>query len=165
MSPKVSYLLVFASSLLLSLFARNLSENNDFILQDGSIGIGTKEPFTQFHIQRPQGHPNGSTIQLQYGDVFSQYTQTQSGGAWNLRQGDGTLQAVFRSYGDSFFNKTVGKVGIGEEFPGSKLEVAGGNIHISDDDSGLILTSANGTCYKLSVSDAGNLITSPITCP
>ena len=62
-------------------------------------------------------------------------------------------------------NKSVGNVGIGQEFPSSKLEVSGGDIHVSDADNGLILTSSNGSCFRLRVTDAGSLSVDPISCP
>ncbi len=41
-----------------------------------------------------------------------------------------------------------------------------GNLRAGSDSShGLILTSPNGTCYRLTVSDAGALSTASITCP
>ncbi len=165
MKENLNYLLIIGLSVMLTSLARNYTNDKDLIIEDGSVGIGTTMPFTQFHIQRPLGHPNGSTIQLQYGPVASQYSQNASGGAFNLRNADNSIQAIFRSYGDTFFNKEIGNVGIGVEFPSSKLEVSGGDLHLSDNDSGIVLTSATGDCYKLTVTTSGTLSVAPITCP
>ncbi len=57
-------------------------------------------------------------------------------------------------------------VGIGTTAPKTKLEVAGGNIHVSQPGQGIILKSPNGaTCALLSITDAGALSTTPIACP
>jgi hypothetical protein len=57
-------------------------------------------------------------------------------------------------------------VGIGTTAPKTKLEVAGGNIHVSQPGQGIILKAPNGTtCALLSLTDAGALSTAPIACP
>ena len=53
-------------------------------------------------------------------------------------------------------------VGIGVTTPASKLEVDGGDIEIDDSASGLILRSPNGTRYRITVDNAGNLSTSTV---
>jgi len=53
-------------------------------------------------------------------------------------------------------------VGIGVTSPASKLEVDGGDIEIDDSASGLILRSPNGTRYRITVDNAGNLSTSTV---
>ena len=56
--------------------------------------------------------------------------------------------------------KKDGSVGIGSTVPTSKLDVVGGDIRVGINTSqGIILTSANGTKYRLIVSDAGVLST------
>ena len=53
-------------------------------------------------------------------------------------------------------------VGIGVTSPASKLEVDGGDIEIDDSARGLILRSPNGTRYRITVDNAGNLSTSTV---
>jgi len=57
-------------------------------------------------------------------------------------------------------DKTTGNLGIGTTNPAYKLDVDG-TIRAQ----GVILTSPNGTCYRVTVSDAGALNTASITCP
>ena len=56
-------------------------------------------------------------------------------------------------------------VGIGTSAPKAKLHVEGGNLFVGQAGQGIILKSPNGTCYLLTVSDAGALTTASVTCP
>jgi len=55
-------------------------------------------------------------------------------------------------------------VGIGTSAPKTKLHVAGGDVFVSSP-NGLIITSPNGACWRISVSDTGTLSTTSTTCP
>lgn len=63
---------------------------------------------------------------------------------------------------DAYFG---GNIGIGTAPSSSARIIAKGDIAVSTSSKGLILTSANGTCYRLTVTNAGALSTSSITCP
>jgi hypothetical protein len=58
----------------------------------------------------------------------------------------------------------TGNVGIGTAAPGAKLHVAGGSVFIAQPNS-LILTSPNGNCWFLTVSDTGTLSSFNVPCP
>lgn len=60
-----------------------------------------------------------------------------------------------------------GYVGIGtnELSPASRLQIANGDIYLSDMGSGVILKSPNGQCWRLSVNNNGNFLSTPIECP
>jgi hypothetical protein len=55
-----------------------------------------------------------------------------------------------------------GNVGIGISSPGSKLDVSGGDIETSTASKGLILKSPNGTRYRVTVDNSGNLSTAAL---
>ena len=57
-----------------------------------------------------------------------------------------------------------GHVAIGplSGLPASKLTVTGGDIEVEDNGDGLILSSPNGTRYRITVDNSGNLSTSAV---
>jgi hypothetical protein len=72
----------------------------------------------------------------------------------------------FSSTADNqFLINATGGVGIGTNNPGTaRLKVVGGNVFIAQPNS-LIITSPNGTCWFIKVSDTGTLSTTSLTCP
>ena len=80
---------------------------------------------------------------------------------------DGSFQ--FRIMGDVTAGGSVpsanrGNVAIGPlvGLPASKLTVTGGDIEVEDNGDGLILSSPNGTRYRITVDNSGNLSTSAV---
>ncbi len=59
----------------------------------------------------------------------------------------------------------TGKVGIGTMTPTQRLQVSSGNIYIDQAGDGVILKSANGNCWKLTVLNSGAVNTAAIVCP
>ena len=58
------------------------------------------------------------------------------------------------------------RVGIGTTLPKARLDVATGDILIGAPGAGIILKSPNGAlCRKLTVDNAGALVTTAIACP
>jgi hypothetical protein len=66
--------------------------------------------------------------------------------------------------GGRFTVKENGNTGIGTNNPNSKLQVVGGNVYIANPNS-LIITSPNGSCWLIGVSNAGALTTIATPCP
>ncbi|NNE16512.1 MAG: hypothetical protein HKN51_16135 [Saprospiraceae bacterium] len=58
-----------------------------------------------------------------------------------------------------------GNVGIGTDDPFSKLEIKDGDIYINDINNGVIMKSPNGNCWRMTVDDTGNFVSTAITCP
>ena len=79
---------------------------------------------------------------------------------------DGAFQ--FRIMGDvtagGSTGSSNGNVAIGPlvGLPASKLTVTGGDIEVEDNGDGLILSSPNGTRYRITVDNSGNLSTSAV---
>jgi hypothetical protein len=60
---------------------------------------------------------------------------------------------------------STGFVGIGTSRPKAQLQVKGRDVFIEDVNRGVILKSPNGSCWRMTVSDAGQPIYTTITCP
>lgn len=61
--------------------------------------------------------------------------------------------------------ETSGEFGIGTSEPKARLEVANGDIFISDIDRGIIMKSPDGQCWRGTLNDEGNLRFVAIDCP
>jgi hypothetical protein len=58
-----------------------------------------------------------------------------------------------------------GNIGIGTKGPAAKLEVANGDIYISDIKKGIIMKSPDGNCWRGKVDNFGKLVFNKIVCP
>lgn len=61
--------------------------------------------------------------------------------------------------------RTTGEFGIGTSEPDARLEVANGDIFISDIEGGIIMRSPDGQCWRGTVDNLGSLRFSAIDCP
>jgi hypothetical protein len=58
-----------------------------------------------------------------------------------------------------------GNVGIGTEDPAAKIQVTGGDVFIENIDSGVIMKSPNGNCWRVTMNNDGTLKSTAIACP
>lgn len=58
----------------------------------------------------------------------------------------------------------LGNIGVGTSSPRTKLHVNGG-VYIEDASKGIIMKSANGQCWRITVGNTGTLTSTPVTCP
>jgi hypothetical protein len=156
----------------------------------GNVGVGTGptnvDPTVRFQIRANTG---GSTTNLRLvnddatgstgmlftgnGPDFNNFAI----GINNTSSASGANEAYIYQY-DNFDMKfgtnsterlrilANGNIGIGTATANTKVQVAGGDIYLEDTNSGIILKSPNGTsCYRVTVDNAGNLITTSIACP
>ena len=139
------------------------------------IGIGNTQPSAEIHIGNPLVDDVRDTIIITRGGIGIGTADLSNVDA-NLYNLDGGC--LFGSVGigtTTIVNDTTdlyvvgnsefyGNVGIGTTNPTDKLTVRGGDISVGINTSnGLVLTSANGTKYKLFVSNAGVLSTVLVT--
>lgn len=75
-------------------------------------------------------------------------------------QNDSTFAGYFEGRG--FFQDNVG---FGTKSPAAKVEIADGDVYISDVDKGIIMKSPDGNCWKGVLDNTGMLQFSAVECP
>lgn len=58
-----------------------------------------------------------------------------------------------------------GNIGIGVTDPSTKLQIADGDVYIDSINSGVIMKSPNGSCWRMTVDNSGNPVFTQIVCP
>lgn len=168
------------------------TNSNDAYYNQGKIGIGTNDPKIKLHIKDStsqlyfgyQPGYDGPYINL-LGEVAGQTSMFGLG----LAQKDYNYKGNILCYKDwaylygNIYNKGIaiipdlnqtpagvfidvnGSVGVGVDNPHAKLEVADGDIYISDIDKGIIMKSPDGNCWRGVLDNSGQLNFTIIDCP
>lgn len=58
-----------------------------------------------------------------------------------------------------------GNVGIGTSLPQSRLHIKEGDVYLDTNQGGMILKNGNGDCFKITVDNGGNLLSTNVPCP
>ena len=179
---KIEFIQLIKATILFvfSLFSLRINEQTKLAISGNKIiidkiGIGNTQPSAEIHIGNPLVDDVRDTIIITRGGIGIGTADLSNVDA-NLYNLDGGC--LFGSVGigtTTIVNDTTdlyvvgnsefyGNVGIGTTNPTDKLTVRGGDISVGINTSnGLVLTSANGTKYKLFVSNAGVLSTVLVT--
>ena len=122
----------------------------------GNVGIGTTSPSQKLQV-------------VSDSIIMADFTTTSTKGGIKISEADegGFLSteanriclgsAIGVSNNNLTYHMGTNYLGIGTASPGSKLEVAGGDIEVDDSSSGLILKSPDGTRYRITVANGGTL--------
>jgi hypothetical protein len=133
-----------------------------YIQRDGRIGIYTKRPNAELDVNGgiKIGYSMISTPGLLRfnGSDFEGY----NGKSWVSLSGTSEYQWQ-KTDNDIYY--TQGNVGIGTEQPYTKLEIAKGDIFISDIEYGIIMKSPDGGCWRGTLDNTGSLNFVSIACP
>jgi hypothetical protein len=140
----------------------------------GNVGIGTTSPGTVHGVSygTTKLHIDGGTDRGQLvveGDVLAAIILSDNGATVNQRVfqtsvngGDYQIKPLndngtSTAQGAAITVLHGGNVGIGTTSPTSKLEVAGGDIELSDVAGGITMISPDGTRYRITVANGGTL--------
>jgi hypothetical protein len=139
------------------------------------VGIGTTAPQAALHIAVDDGDIFLGDAGCDPGFVGIGFAPMTLCDDYSLL-GNGTDTIINRPTGgdisfreDNFNQMTIeagGEVGIGTSAPHAKVHVAGGDVAISSQSSGLILRATDGSnCFRVTVNNAGTLDTTLLACP
>jgi hypothetical protein len=101
--------------------------------------LGTNARSIALHVNQPEGYIKFSTGGLSGAGGYPAFERMRIDGA--------------------------GNIGIGTHSPSAKLQIADGDIYISDIDQGIIMKSPDGQCWRGPIDNTGTLNFAPVKCP
>lgn len=113
-------------------------------------------------------YPNIPTVPSYLRDISLIYTGKADNGL-QLTSANGDIRFTTNGFASSDFERMRitfgGNIGIGTSNPASKLQVANGDVFIENVSSGVIMKSPDGSCWRMTVSNAGAPVMTKIACP
>jgi hypothetical protein len=99
---------------------------------------------------------------------YTYVVNNENGVAIRARNASGNIKFWTGGDGLSFERMTItssGNIGINNIDAKSKLHISNGDVYIDQIGSGVIMTSPNGQCWRMTIDNSGNPIFTSITCP
>ncbi len=163
--------------------------NRHFVFENGDMGVGTASPTSALQIHRDEepefklSNNQGDLIMAvvntpwhyaptsQEGDVVfkTHYNGNRHGMIFNLNDdlNDGNSYIKFN---DNHNHHTLtilnnGNTGFGTDKPQTRIHLEDGDIYLSDIQSGIIMKSPDGQCWRGRLNEQGVLVFTSIDCP
>jgi hypothetical protein len=113
-------------------------------------------------------YPNVPTVPSYLRDIAMIYTGKVDNGL-QLTSATGDIRFTTNGFASEDFERMRitfgGNIGIGTSNPAAKLQVANGDVYIQNVGSGVIMKSPDGSCWRMTVSNAGAPVMTKIPCP
>ncbi len=163
--------------------------NKDFVFENGNVGIGLDSPSSAIEIYREEepefklSNNEGNIMMAvvntpwhyaptsQPGDVVfkTHYSGNRHGMIFNMNDdyNDGNSYIKFN---DNYNHHTLtilnnGYIGFGTDKPKARIHLEDGDIYLSDIQSGIIMKSPDGQCWRGRLNEQGVLVFTSIDCP
>ncbi len=136
----------------------NLQVSKSIEIRD-TLDISTTGSVAMFNLWKSGNDPDPNSNHM---IQFSRGVYPSHLGAAHIKSTHSTTSCCAKNLE---FATAPGNVSPGAETKTFSLLGNGANGFFNQPGSGLILKSANGTCYKITISNSGSLITSLVTCP
>jgi len=166
-----------------SILNRNPTPNSMFqvgggtltVFRSGYVGIGESNPdniFAKLHVVDSNNETALILIQNTISSGAAQFVSNNGSISWaagivdpdSVENANAVNNYTIRNF-DRGTNDVIISSATGSASFISSITVNSGNFYNSTADQGIILKSANSTCYKVTVSNAGALQTASVTCP
>jgi len=166
-----------------SILNRNPTPNSMFqvgggtltVFRSGYVGIGESNPdniFAKLHVVDSNNETALILIQNTISSGAAQFVSENGSITWgagivdpdSAENANAVNNYTIRNFSNGT-NDVIISSATGSASFISSVTVRSGNFYNSTADQGIILKSANSTCYKVTVSNAGALQTASVTCP